>query len=261
METIGMDNEVCYELLRPAQAVARRKARPLAYLPVGIIEYHGPQNPLGLDGLGVHGICVRAARLGGGVVFPVPWYGENRGSHLAEVNPPGRKAVTAEMGLPAENFRSGYMGGRSAAVQANFYQELLYHIYYQIRSLGFEAIYVMYGHGPLLPYVALTTEVFERDAGVKMDFSNPMELVEGVKMDHAGRVETGMMMGVRPDLVDLSALPKGDKAQLVGIAGDDPREGSEEFAKAFVPASAEALTKRAARLLTRPASDGALRVN
>jgi len=256
-----MPNEVRYEMLRPAQAVARRKACPLAYLPVGIIEWHGPQNPLGLDGLGVHGICVRAADIGGGVVFPVPWYGENRGSHLAEVNPLGCKAIAAEMELPPDNFQSGYMGGRSAAQQANFYQELLYHIYYQIRSLGFEAIYVMYGHGPLRPYVALTTEVFERDAGVKMDFSDAMGMVEGVQIDHAGRVETGMMMGVSPELVDLSALPKGDKSKLVGIAGDDPREGSEEFGKAFVPASAAALAKRAALLLKRPPSDGALRVN
>jgi len=52
---------VCYERLRPAQAVARRKRCPLAYLPLGIIEWHGPHNPLGLDGLGVHELCVRAA--------------------------------------------------------------------------------------------------------------------------------------------------------------------------------------------------------
>ena len=88
-----MDDEVCYELLRPAQAIARRKAYPLAYMPVGIIEFHGLHNPLGLDGLQVHGVCVRAAKKGGGVVFPVPWYGENRGVHLAEVNAPGRKAI------------------------------------------------------------------------------------------------------------------------------------------------------------------------
>ena len=256
-----MTNEVCYERLRPAQAVARRKACSLAYLPVGVIEWHGPQNPLGLDGLGVHGICVRAAQIGGGVVFPVPWYGENRGSHLAEVNPPGRNAVAAEMELPPENFATGSMGGRSAATQANFYQELLYHIYYQIRSLGFNAIYVMVGHGPLKPYIALTTGVFERDTQVSMDFSDAMELVAGVAMDHAGRVETGMMMGVSPDLVNLSALPTGDKSKLVGIAGDDPREGSEEFGKSFVPASAAALAKRAGALLKRPPSDGALKVN
>lgn len=46
-----MDPEVRYELLRPAQVVARRTACPLAYLPIGGIEWHGPQNPLGLDGL------------------------------------------------------------------------------------------------------------------------------------------------------------------------------------------------------------------
>ena len=115
-------DEVQYELLRPAQAVARRKACPLAYLPVGIIEYHGQQNPLGLDGLQVHEISLRAARCGGGVVFPVPWYGENRAVHLAEANLPGRAAVAAKMELPPENFGPGAMGGRSAETQSLFYR-------------------------------------------------------------------------------------------------------------------------------------------
>jgi len=255
-----MNDEVCYELLRPEQAIARRKAYPLAYLPVGIIEFHGFHNPLGLDGLQVHGVCVRAAKKGGGVVFPVPWYGENRAVHLAEVNAPGRKAIAEAMELPPENFQEGYMGGKTATAQALFYQELLYHIFYQIRSLGFDAIYVLVGHGPLRPYVALAAEVFERARGVKMDFSFTTELVDGVEQDHAGRVETGTMMTLRPDLVDLSALPDCDKSELVGIDGPDPREGSEELGRAFVPACVDRLVGRAAALLERNATDGALRV-
>ena len=85
------------------------------------------------------------------------------------------------MELPPENFRPGYMGGKTIVAQALFYQDLLFHIYYQIRSLGFQAIYILVGHGPLKPYALLTAQVFERDTGIKMDVSYASELVEGYR--------------------------------------------------------------------------------
>ena len=42
---------VQYERLRPGQVVKRRKACPVAYLPIGTIEWHGVHNPVGLDTL------------------------------------------------------------------------------------------------------------------------------------------------------------------------------------------------------------------
>lgn len=95
-------------------------------------------------------------------MFPAPWYGEHRESHRAEFNAPVREAIAEVMGLPVDNFRRGYMGGKTTAAQALFYQELLFHIYHQIRSLGFKAIYVLGGHGPSKLYMVLTGEVFER---------------------------------------------------------------------------------------------------
>ena len=255
-----VDDQVRYELLRPAQAVARRKACPLAYLPVGTIEFHGVHNPLGLDGLQAHGVCERAARRGGGVVFPPVWYGENRASHLAEANPPVRDAIAGVMDLPPTNFSSGAAGPLDAEAQSLDYQRLLFHIYHQIRALGFTAVYVLVGHGPLRPYVALTTMVFERETGVKMDFSFATELVEGVVQDHGARVETGTMMALRPDLVDLSELPDGDASQIVGVSGQDPREGAEAFGRSFVPACVEALATRATALLQRLPSRGDMTV-
>ena len=252
--------EVRYELLRPAAVVARRTACPLAYLPLGGIEWHGPQNPLGLDGLKAHEICMRAAAKGGGLVFPVPWYGEVRELHLAEANASVRPGVAREMGLPEENFGKGSAGGKTVAEQVLFYQELLFHVYHQIRSLGFEAIYVLVGHGPLKPYAELTAQVFERDTGVKMAASYAADLVDGYREDHGARFETGVMMTLRPELVDLSALPAGDKSELVGIGGEDPRQGAAELGREFVPACVDQLVARGRELLDRPQSDGAMRV-
>ena len=255
-----MKTDVCYELLRPSQVVARRCACPLAYLPLGVIEWHGPQNPLGLDGLKVHEICVRAAAKGGGLVFPVLWYGEHRESYLAEANVPVKSAIANEMKLPSTNFDRGYMGGRTIIEQSTFYQDLLYHVYYQIRSLGFEAIYVLVGHGPLKNYAILTSKVFERATGIVMEVSFAADLVEGYREDHAGRYETGVMMELRPELVDLSTLPEGDKSELVGIAGEDPREGAAELGGAFVEKCVKQLVNAGNELLTRRPSDGSMGV-
>lgn len=258
-ESVRME-EVRYELLRPSQVVARRNACPLAYLPLGGIEWHGPQNPLGLDGLKARELCVRAARQGGGLVFPVPWYGELRDLFLAEANLPVRTGVAREMQVPVENFDRGHVGGKTVTEQVLFYQQLLFHIYHQIRSLGFEAIYVLVGHGPLKPYAVLSAEVFERDTGVRMAASYAAELVPGYREDHAALFETGVMMALRPDLVDLGELPEGDPEQLVGIGGRDPRDGAQEFGEAFVPACVTRLAERGRELLSRPASTGAMHV-
>ncbi len=251
---------VCYERLRPAQIIARRKACPLAYLPIGPIEWHGLHNPVGLDGLKAHGLCTRAALKGGGLVFPVPWYGEHRESNLAEANPPISAAIAQLMELPADSFARGYMGGETVLEHAQLYLQLLTHIFYQIRSLGFSAIYVLVGHGPLKAYAILAGGLFERATGVKVGVSYGWELVPGMSSDHAGRSETGTIMALSPELVDLSLLPRGPKTGLVGIQGDDPRTGSRQFGLAFVKKCVPALAAAGQALLARKASDGSMSV-
>ena len=257
---MGHGEEVRYELLRPEQAVRRRKACPLAYLPLGGIEWHGVQNPLGLDGLKAHELCVRAAKRGGGVVFPVPWYGEMRDLFLAEANAPVRPRVAGAMQWSSQNFRKGHLGAKTVSAQALFYQELLFHVYYQIRSLSFGALYVLVGHGPLKNYAVLAAEVFERDTGVRTDVSYASELVEGYQEDHAALFETGVMMAVRPELVDLAALPRGDPSELIGISGKDPRQGALEHGRKFVSECVDRLAERAGKLLDRRASTGSMQV-
>ena len=73
-----METEVRYQMLRPAQVRARRTACPVVYIPVGTIEWHGPQNPLGADTLQAEGLALACARAGGGLVFPPLYYGEKQ---------------------------------------------------------------------------------------------------------------------------------------------------------------------------------------
>jgi creatinine amidohydrolase len=66
---------VQYELLRPAEVKALREKCPVVYIPVGSLEWHGVQNPLGTDGLKAHAICCEAALRYGGVVLPTLYLG------------------------------------------------------------------------------------------------------------------------------------------------------------------------------------------
>ena len=70
------------EELLPHELEATLRACPAVYLPLGTIEYHGPQNPCGLDALKAEGICQRACYRSGGVLAPTLYWGTG-GGHLA----------------------------------------------------------------------------------------------------------------------------------------------------------------------------------
>ncbi|MBD3242579.1 MAG: hypothetical protein GF331_18460 [Chitinivibrionales bacterium] len=68
-------DSVRYELLRPSEVKLLRERRPIAYVPVGSLEWHGVHNPLGTDGLKAHAVCCEAALRYGGVVLPALFLG------------------------------------------------------------------------------------------------------------------------------------------------------------------------------------------
>jgi len=67
--------EVRYELLKPSQLDQIVRETPIAYLPLGSLEWHGDHLPIGNDAIKAYEICLRAARVTGGVVLPPLWYG------------------------------------------------------------------------------------------------------------------------------------------------------------------------------------------
>jgi creatinine amidohydrolase len=245
--------EVCYERLLPHQIVAARTACPLAYLPIGTVEWHGEHNATGLDTLKAHALCVRAATASGGLVFPPLWYGEHREIQLMEANPASRSAIADKMQLPPENFEAGYMGGRTVEAQAYAYCQLLAHILDQIKSLGFRAVFVLCGHYPLAQYAAFSGAVFERRTGIPVYACKENDLVAdlGYRGDHAGKWETSLLMHLEPGLTDLTRLPEDRSVKPVGVGGEDPRDATTEFGRDAADAVVERMARRAAQLLEK----------
>lgn len=64
-----MDDEFRYHLLRPSQIKARREACPVAYVPIGTLEWHGHHLPIGADTLQSEHMANLCAQRGAGLLF------------------------------------------------------------------------------------------------------------------------------------------------------------------------------------------------
>src|SRR5690242_4179364 len=70
-----MPKTVQYELMTPEDVVEARTAAPVAFVPIGPLEWHGPHLPLGVDPLHAYAVAIGTARAVGGVVLPALFAG------------------------------------------------------------------------------------------------------------------------------------------------------------------------------------------
>ena len=245
-----MTNEVVrYERLRPAQIVARREACPVAYLPIGTIEWHGEHNPVGLDTLKIHALLEHCAQSIGGLVFPPLYYGEHREQALMEANAADREQIAEKMGLPPSNFSPGYMY-ESVAEQNTNYHRLLLHIMYEIKSLGFHVLVIGAGHYPLLDHARAAVSIFHQTQARPKMIAWAMsgyELVQGQFEpcgDHAGKWETSLMMYLDPGMQDLSTLPEDRSVSPIGASNNGVQDANAAFGRQATEAIVAAVAER-----------------
>lgn len=228
--------QVEYQLLRPAQLRARRAELPVAYLGLGILEWHGLHNPLGLDGVKANAIAVHLARQLGGVVLPPLFWGDNR-EEICELVfdpavspwlPPGTGdhtgAIMAALGAEKAAFAAD-----AARSRANggwrLWEELLVHILFQAQTLGFRLIVLLPGHYPLFSPLRRALDSYREQGGALQTFTltDTMYSETGDSGDHAAAFETSLMLALAPQLVDLGALDPDPAVPPAGVLGQDPR--------------------------------------
>jgi len=242
--------EVRYQMLRPAQAIARRKACPVVYIPLGTLEWHGPHNPLGTDILCAEGLAVLCARTGGGLVFPALSFGENRLECLVDSTARDREEIAGEMELPPENFTPERQPFTQVEQSLN-YQRLLLHILAEAETLGFELAVFVAGHAPLADHaraaVLLHNQRARRRPGGRgegmlawafWETALVRERYRGLG-DHGAGWETSHNLALNPETVDLSVLPPRG-GRLVHVAGRiAPQDATAEFGRETLAAAAE----------------------
>jgi creatinine amidohydrolase len=175
---------------------------PLAYLPLGALEWHGEHGPLGLDGIKAHHICERTAERTGGVVFPPLFWG-----------------AFDTMPFP---FTFHFEKERL--------EPLLRALLVQLADWGFEVIVLLTGHYPptQIKMLRKLCRSFNRQGRVlslgvpEMVFATDIDYYG----DHAGMWESSMMLAIQPEWVDLSAMPSGlpvmERLVRYGTMGQDP---------------------------------------
>ena len=246
-----------YERLRPAQIVAARTRCPVAFLPIGCIEWHGEHNPVGLDTLKMHALLLECAAEIGGLVFPPLYYGENREQALMEANAADRDRIADRMALPEENFGPGHMY-ESPANQNLSYHRLLIHVMYEIKSLGFKVLVVGAGHYPLLDHARAAAAIFHQTQSRPKMITWAMtgyELVRGRFSpcgDHAGKWETSLLMHLDPGMQDLSALSSDDGARPIGASDNGIDQSNAGFGKQAVDAIVDQVRRRVESFLQHP---------
>jgi len=222
-----------YEEMKPREINHVLRTCPLAYLVWGSHEWHGPQNPIGLDTLKAHRMALELCAVTGGVVLPPVYCGY-------------------QTMKPCARFRHTF----------EFSKELVnQYVYEHLENLydeGFKMIVILMGHygakhvETVKAAVERFTEKHRYPRVLAMADYEPAGWVNVRGGDHGGKNETSLMMHYRPDLVDLSRLPQGRLIHSRDGISEDAKEATAEhgamLARVFVEQAApriKALLKEA----------------
>lgn len=205
-----------FEWLRPTEIAEEMKQRPLAYLPLGPLEYHGPHLPLGTDTLEAQEVALRAADKTGGVVLPPFFCGTDVVRSPRTLRDLGFRGDERILGV---NFPSSIVD--SLYLPEEFVALLVRVLVAALVERGYRLIVIVNGHGGV-NHIALlnrlSAEFTARGPARVLPFVAwssagdvpQTELEEGTHMlevGHADTIETARMMALDPEAVDLSALP------------------------------------------------------
>lgn len=197
-----------YEEMFPHEFKLALNKNPLAFLPLGSMEYHGYHNALGLDALKAWKICQLASGKIGGIVFPPLYLGVDAWPDIDLQKYPNKQFDCYHL-------------------DAKLYKEVLESYFFRMIRIGFKKIFVLAGHYPNADIAKLASQKYEN---TKFVIVKEPDLVEGETGDHAGKWETSLLIVLFPELVNLK-LMEGKKDRLRAIEGTDPSESSDVYGR------------------------------
>lgn len=228
------------ELLLPYEIEAALAQHSIVYLPLGSIEFHSAHLPIGLDGLNAHGVCTRAARVGGGIVLPTLYYGTG-GGHTAYP-----WTIMASAGTITDLIRQSLQ---------------------RLSDFGVRLVVLLTGHFADEQLAMIDDIAGDWNAGTTSLHVLALSVNRSdasVPPDHAGVFETSLLSAMWPDRVEIDRLPtlsdspandpggdvmgahRHDPAHpLHGVFGPDPRV----FDRAAAPALLDEIVAWTVRLV------------
>ena len=223
--------KVRYEEMLPHEFEEALRQFPVAYVPVGSLEWHGRHLALGNDTIKSYGILLRTAEKYGGVVVPPTYWG-----HMGNWKP------GCHPGLPPEIVDGLYTA-----------------IFRGLVTVGFKVVIGVTGHDVKEQVASLQKAADDISAdGAAAGFAMMEGLLydlPGDSMDDAAHWETSILMCLRPELVNMDkikheVLSTNEGAKEAGIWGRDPRtDASRELGEKIVNRIADNIGKKAQELL------------
>ena len=219
------------ERLIPEQIYSGLADKPIVYIPLGAIEWHGLHLPIGLDSMTSHGLCLRVAATIGGLVMPPLYYG-----------------MTGSI---------GHHPWTILLEQESTFLAILRDTLARLEAFDVKLAVVFTGHFGKRQLVALEIlkkEWAEGKHTMKLLVLSIHQCPEATMIgDHGAVFETSLLTQLHSDLVHLDKLPdlqnhpandpEGDSwgvhrrdpdNVLFGILGDDPRLYEEGKARILI---------------------------
>lgn len=208
-----------FEELHPDELEEIVKNESVVYLPLGTLEWHERHLPFGLDALVSYEICKELAKRIGGCVIPPVYFGTDR-EHTIDGKILHGMDARAKRVLP----------GSIYFLKKDLFFELLRSICENVQKQGFRTLVIVSAHSGTAQQETLEKIVLEKFGSLQVLVFPGRTFAGGI--DHASKLETGLMMAIRSDLVHLQKI----KLPYEAIIGDDPRsatlyEGRKHFKK------------------------------
>jgi creatinine amidohydrolase len=235
-EPKALSTPVEYVSLTPTDFRTRIAEAPIAYLPLGTLEWHGEHLPLGSDGMQSSAFMKDLAREAGGIVLPMLYLGPDMMMVKDEKELYGMDYwLSLEEGV--SHMAPQQLDGSSYWVPDELFHQILEHSIKQLARAGFKIV-VAHGHGPSTRHVIEHWQELEEKYSVMIytcwswdirgeSDQESSELSDreglGIMTDHAGMNETSLMMFYHPDLVKMEQLSSDTAQWPLAVAGRDPR--------------------------------------
>jgi len=216
---------VKYAELRPETFRQRLHQKPLAYLPLGTLEWHGEHLPLGADAIQSEALMIECAKRFGGVVLPPLFLGPDRRMEIDD------GSYLIGMDYAKSTSPNKQLDGSCYWVSHDFFKQLIENILEQLKRAGFKAVFAD-GHGPSRRVWTEMIPEWEAKYGMKLlGISESVKEQWNYMSDHAAKNETSITMYVQPELVDLSVFLQGENSPLTGVNGEHPFLATSEYGK------------------------------
>jgi creatinine amidohydrolase len=225
--------KVLYEELTPSEFSTRLADCPVAYLPLGTLEWHSFHLPLGSDAIQSWEFFKRLAAEAGGIVLPPLFIGPDFDTVINEHEYYGMDC--GKMFSNQCTYEIQQLKGSAYWVSDSVFDITMNGIMKQLSRAGFKIV-IAHGHGPSTNYIQAHSQVFRDRYNLKVmncwgNDSSDLCL----QCDHAAANETSIMMYVRPDLVKIQNLPQDTTIWPLGMMGNDPRtHAGREYGKSII---------------------------